>query len=154
RVAQARGRFADSVDPLRAASADPRTEKTARLLLAEARQRLGDGAAAAEEARRAHAPPEPRAWPHPRVGGVLQFQGGRKAALKRAQYLLNQGRLPEAIDLLRQTAHDYPDSESTWLLLGNALAGAGDVAGAERTLRTAVERAPDSAEAQIELGVV
>jgi tetratricopeptide (TPR) repeat protein len=154
RVAQGRGRYADSVDPLSRAAASPGTEKTARLLLAEAHQRLGDGAAAAREAGLADAAPEPREWPDAWVDEVWQLQAGKQAALKRSQYLLSQGRLTEAVAVLRKTAQDYPDSDVTWLHLGKALADAGDLDAAEQALRAAVERAPDSAEARLELGVV
>jgi tetratricopeptide (TPR) repeat protein len=153
-VANVRGRYVDSLPPLQRAVSHAATEKTARLLLGEVRQRLGDTAAAGRETQLAATLPPPRSWPDPWMEEIWQLQVGWRYQLKRADSLLGQGNLPESIGLLRRTARTYPDSAETWRRLGAALIEAGDLAAAEQALNTAIALEPDYPEVYIQIGTV
>jgi tetratricopeptide (TPR) repeat protein len=154
RLAYQRGNLEQSMAHLNFALNGSRTRKAAHFLLAEVDERRGDQAAAEEESRRAAVLPDDEAWPDRFDEEVKQLQTGRQAFLTRADRLLHQGRVAEAIALLQQTVKDYPDSSSGWLLLGTALLAKHDLGGAEEALRTASRLASDSVEIAFYLGNV
>jgi tetratricopeptide (TPR) repeat protein len=149
RLAYERGQLQEALDHL-----DRTTLRKAALTLrAEIHQRLGDSAAAVQDLRQAAELREDPGWPDALVDEVEQLQVGLQARLARADHLLGQNRLAEAIAWLQQFTDDYPDTAAAWLGLGQAFNRSGDFVAAERALRTAVTRAPASAEAHFALGV-
>src|SRR5205823_13551627 len=126
--------------------------KAARALLARAYQQFGDAAAAGREQQRALDLPGDPPWPDPFQEEVLSLMIGKQARLSRLQTLHRQGRDAEALALARQLEKDYPDVY--WLVEGRGQKERGDLAAAERALRKAVDLAPDSVEAQFDLGTV
>src|SRR5207244_4080191 len=152
RLAIRRGDPQTSRGHLDRAAGDVHAKKAARLLLAEVEQRLGHEVPADELRQAAELPDDP-AWPDPFWDDVARLRTGLNAHLSRAERWLRQGRVPDAISVLQQCVRDYPDSHSAWLLLGRAMIKQRNLKVAEQALRTAVKRAPDSAEAQFHLGV-
>jgi tetratricopeptide (TPR) repeat protein len=152
RIALSRGDFDGTLGHGSLALADEHSRKPAQLLLAQTHRRLGNENAAREQARLAAQERDPSPWPDPFVEEVERLHTGRKADQDRAANFLRQGRVPEAVALLRNTVRDYPDADRAWVLLGQALLRDKDLAGAERALRSAVRLAPASAEAQFYLG--
>jgi tetratricopeptide (TPR) repeat protein len=142
----------DALGHLEQAASSRLTQKAARLLLAQAYQQLGDTAAAGRERARALDLPDDPPWPDPFQEEVQDMMIGKQARLARLQTLHRQGRDAEALELARQLEKDYPDVY--WLVEGRGQMSRGDLAAAERALRKAVELAPDSVEAQFDLGTV
>jgi tetratricopeptide (TPR) repeat protein len=134
------------------ALADPHTKKASRLLLAEVQRRLGKEPSA-DEAREVARLPADAAWPDPFWDEVTRLMTGMKNELRRAEALLHQGRVIDAIVLLQQIVRDYPDSYYAWLIFGRALIKQKNLKAAEKALQTSVKLAPDSAEAHFYLGV-
>jgi tetratricopeptide (TPR) repeat protein len=153
RLAHSRGDLDKSLTLLGPALTDPRTRKNAHLLLAAVQARRGDGAAAAEARTRADRMPEDPVWPDPFIAEVQQLRTGKQADLGRADDLLRQGRVADAVTLLRRTVQTYPDSDWGWYLLGKALNRQQDWTTSERALRKAAELAPGAPEVQFYLGV-
>jgi tetratricopeptide (TPR) repeat protein len=154
RLAYQRGNLEQSMAHLNFSLNGSRTRKAAHFLLAEVDEWRGDKAAAEQESRRAAALPADEAWPDRFDEEVKQLQTGRQVFLARADVLLHQGRVAEAIVLLQKTVKDYPDSSSGWLLLGTACLAKHDLGGGEEALRTASRLAPDSVEIPFYLGNV
>lgn len=154
RTACQRGDLEQSISHLNLALNSNRTRKAARLLLAEVYQRRGDQSAADQESRRAAGLPEDEVWPDPFDEEVKQLRTGRQVFLARADRLLRQGRVADAITLLQQTVKDYPDAGSGWLLLGRAFLANKDLRAAEQALRKAGSLASDLVEIPFYLGGV
>jgi tetratricopeptide (TPR) repeat protein len=154
RLAYQQGNLEQTMAHLNFALNGSRTRKAAHFLLAEVHARRGDKEAAELESRRAAALPDDEAWPDRFDEEVKQLGTGRQVFLARADRLMRQGKVAEAIALLQQTVKDYPDSSGGWLLLGTALLARQDLGGAEEALRTASRLASDSVEIAFYLGNV
>jgi tetratricopeptide (TPR) repeat protein len=152
RVAIERNDQAEAVKRLRKCLGNPATEKPARALLAELYHRRGDSRAAERERRLAARLPDRGLFQDPLVEGMLGLMVGRLGAITRADQFLQQGRTQEAIDLLEETARNYPDSGAVWLALGRCCLHGKQLARAERALRTAQVREPRQAEPPFYLG--
>jgi tetratricopeptide (TPR) repeat protein len=133
---------------------DPRTRKATLFLLAEVYQGLGKPEQAGEKARAASRLPADARWPDPLAEQIDRLRTGKQARLNQAGRLLNQDRPREAIALLRDVVHDYPNAAYAWLMLGQARARIHDDPEAEKALREAVRLAPDSVEGHLLLGTV
>jgi tetratricopeptide (TPR) repeat protein len=152
RLACDRGSPRDALPHLERAAASPLAPKASRVLLAQAYQQLGDAAAAGRERALAQDLPADPPWPDPFQEEVLALMSGKQARLSRLQTLHRQGRAAEARELARQLEKEYPDVY--WLVEGRGQMGRGDLAAAEQALRKAVELAPGSVEARLDLGAV
>ncbi len=152
RLAIRRGDLEESRRQLDRALGDPHAKKASRLLLVEVQQRLGKELSPSEIRAAADLPADP-AWPDPFWEDVTRLKTGMKADLARADRLLRQGRVLEALSQFQRTVRDYPDSYYAWLTLGRALVRHRNLKGAEQALNTALKLAPDSAEVQFHLGV-
>lgn len=153
RLALARGDLEQSLSHLGPALTDPRTQKAAHQLLATIEARRGDGTAAAEARARADRMPDDPLWPDPFIQEVWQFRTGKQAELSRADELLRQDRVAEAVSLLQRTVRTYPDSDWGWYLLGKALNRRQEWEASEQALRRAAQLAPGAPEVQFYLGV-
>jgi tetratricopeptide (TPR) repeat protein len=152
RVAIRRGELEKSQSHLEHTLGDPHAQKASRQLLAEVQQRLGKEPSAVELHEPAELPAD-APWPDPYWEEAMRLRTGMKAQLYRAERWLRQGRLLDAVPLLQQTVHDYPDSYYAWLVYGRALIKQRNLKAAEQALSTALKLAPDSAETQFHLGV-
>jgi len=153
RLAYRRGNLTGGMVHLNSAVTDPRTRKASLTLLAQVHQRLGDKSAVDRELHQLSTVPDDQAWLDPFVKEMMQLQTGQKAYLDRANRMLDQDRVAEAIPLLQQAVRDYPNGDWAWLLLGKSLLKQKELAPAIQALRTAVRLAPDSVEAQFHLGL-
>jgi tetratricopeptide (TPR) repeat protein len=146
-----RGDLEGALHHLSFSRTDAHTQKAAYVLAAQVQQ--SRGASTEEDLRRANDLPKDPSWPDPFVDEVGQLRTGKQANLERADKRLRSGQVAEALELLRQTVHDYPDSDWGWYLLGKGLIQQRQWAAAERALRQAVRLTPTSAEIQFLLGV-
>jgi tetratricopeptide (TPR) repeat protein len=153
RVAVARNDPDAALGRLEKCLADPGTEKPARALRAELYHRKGDSKAAERERRLAQRLPQRDLFSDPLVDEMMDLGVGRLASVSRADRLVAQRRVPEAVALLQQTTSDYPDSASAWLALGRCYLENKQPAEAERALRTALARQPKRVECFFYLGV-
>ena len=154
RIAGQRGDWPSARTHLAACADDPTTRKAARRLLAEARRAGGDAETAGREARQAEALPDDLPWPDPLRDEVERLRVGRQGRLERAERLLSEGRVPDALALLDRATRDDPGWDGAWLTLGQTLANLRDFPGAERALRAALRLTPQSVQANFSLGVV
>jgi tetratricopeptide (TPR) repeat protein len=153
RLAIRRGQAEKSQSHLEHALADPHRRKAARLLWIEVQQRLGKEPSP-DESREVARLPDDVSWPDPYMQEVSRVRTGMKANLRRAENMLNQNHLVEAIALLQKVVKEYPDSYYSWLILGRALTRQKNLKAAEQALNTAFKLAPESPETQFYLGVV
>lgn len=135
------------------AAESPTTRKTAYTQLATAYQRQGDGAAAADYARRARQAPPDEGWTDPYLDRMQEFVTGRQVRQQEAERLMAQGRLKEAVALLRRMTIDDPSDAHSFVVLGATLTRTGDLTGAEQALRKAAALAPNSVDPAYYLAV-
>jgi tetratricopeptide (TPR) repeat protein len=134
------------------AVSSPLTRKSALTLRAEIRQQLGMPDQAGEDLRQAAKEPDDPPWPDPFVEEVERLRVGVQARLNLADRLLQQGRGPEAIALLEETAQSAPESDGVYLVLGQTWLRLGNPAQAQKALERAVAQTPGAAEAHFQLG--
>ena len=139
---------------LERAAADPHARKAALLLRAEIHQRLGDADAAERDLHAADALPDDAPWPDPLVQEAAEQATGQLVRVTRANELLREDRVPQAVALLHEILLDYPDSAQAWFLLGKGLIRENALTAAEAALRRATRLAPGDAEYQYDLGTV
>src|SRR5262249_36108547 len=89
RLSFERGECSHRLTHLHRCVAGDRTRKAARLLLAQAYERLGNPSAAEQEFRRAADLPNDAPWPDRFFDEVVQLRVGKQALLTRAEGLLN-----------------------------------------------------------------
>ncbi len=154
RAEYARGDYQESLAHLDLAAKSPSTGKQALTASAAARRRLGDSAAADKDLQVAADLPDDPPPPDPFLEEMDQYQRGKKALLRRAEYALKEGNVPEAVRWFQVLVRDYPEADWGWLRLGRALLQVGDKAGAERALRTALGLTPQLVDGHFYLGVV
>jgi tetratricopeptide (TPR) repeat protein len=93
-------------------------------------------------------------WPDPYKDELNALQAGVEAKLERADRLVKQGRMDEALRVLMAAVQKAPDSYKARLQLARGLVRTGNTAGAEEQLRAALRLEPDSFEVLAELGVL
>ncbi len=142
--ALARDDLKASLSHLSRAATSPFVRQRACNQLAAVSRRLGDEAAAEEFSRKAREGPPDAGWKDPYAQEANRLGVGRQDQLLRAERLEAEGRLNESARALSALLDDFPDARSH-LALGVALAKVGDFQGAERSLRTALRDAPNSA---------
>jgi tetratricopeptide (TPR) repeat protein len=131
-----------AVSHLLRAAQSPTARQTAATQLAAAYQRRGDDTAAADWARRARQTPPDDPWPDPYVEPMQELVTGRHVRQRQVERLEAQGRLREAVALLRKMTADDPTDDHSLVVLGAMLTRTGDFAGAEQALRRAAALAP------------
>src|SRR5262245_41977874 len=150
RLAYERGELREAVAHLDRSASSRLTRKASGVLLAQVYHDLGDADAAGRVRAGVLDLPDDPPWPDPFLEEVWSLTVGKQARLSRLQTLHEQGRDAEARALARQLEDDYPDVY--WLVEGRSQMTRGDFAAAERALRKAVELAPESIDAQFDLG--
>ena len=142
------------LEHLRQATDDPHTRKAAHTFLAEVQQRRGDRAAAEKALRDGQNLPDDVPWPDPLYDTVRELAVGYLEVITRAAALLQQNQADQAIPLLQRAAEDNPEASWPCVLLGRGWIRKGQFAAAEKALREAIRRAPDSVQGHFYLGVV
>jgi tetratricopeptide (TPR) repeat protein len=93
-------------------------------------------------------------WPDPYKEELNALQVGVEPKLERADKLVQQGRMDEALRVLMAAVQEAPDSYKARLQLARGLVRKGNMAGAEEQLRAALRLELDSFEVLAELGVL
>ncbi len=131
----------------------PFTRKAAHALLAEVYQRQGNKTAAEQERQAAAQAPEDFVWHDPFVEEAEQLRVGKQGCLARAEKLVAQNRLAEAVALFQEQVRNDPTADWAFLWLGQLFIQQNDLAAAERALRETIRLRPESAAAHFHLGV-
>ena len=93
-------------------------------------------------------------WPDPYKDELNAVRVGVDAKLERADRLVQQGRMDEALRVLMAAVQEAPDSCTARLQLARGLMRTGNTARAEEQLRAALRLEPDLFEVLAELGVL
>jgi tetratricopeptide (TPR) repeat protein len=152
RLACERGNLTGSLEHLKRAATDKRTQKASAVLLAQVYHQLGDTAAANRERQRAADLPDDTAWPDPFVEETRSLTTGKQYRLAHLKALNQQGRAAELRPFAQKLETDYPDVY--WLVEGRQQMDKKNWKAAEQALRLAVQLAPDSIYPHFELGTV
>jgi Tfp pilus assembly protein PilF len=137
---------------LRRAARSPFTRRVALTLTAEAHRRRGDLPAAEAALKELAAAPPDRPRPDRFADELDGLRAGRASRMGRVTELLAARRYPEAEAALEELAAADPGSEVPLVHLARVRIDRGDPPAAERALRAALARAPDSAHAHFLLG--
>ena len=154
RVAYERGDLASARAFLERSMTVARPMRATHALLAQVLSRLGDGPGAAMARSEAAALPEQASWPDPYRVGTLSQLRGESAVIFRATALRQQGQGKQALVLLKETLHRYPQSHKVYLAMGRTYVALEDYADAVDAYRQAIRLQPDNLESQYESGRV
>jgi tetratricopeptide (TPR) repeat protein len=153
RLSYQRGQLSESTGFLSRCLNDPHTAKSSHALLAMVQRALGAAPAAEAAARRSVVLPADQPWPDPYWDEAATYRVGRKALLEDATNLMDQGRVPEALQILAAVAREYPEDDEAWYLMGWALNQRQQASEAERALREHLRRSPRSPKGHAQLAV-
>lgn len=153
-IAQRRGRWADSLDPLEKAVASPFAAKAAHAALAAAHLRLKDAAAAERHRQAAEESATDTAWPDPYLEPIDALRMGLTARIDRVDGLLAQQAVGPALRLLEELLAEHPSSDEGRLRLAQALIRSGSNDRAEQELRRLTADHPRLPEGPFLLGVL
>jgi tetratricopeptide (TPR) repeat protein len=153
RVAYERNEWEESRNHLSRSILSPFTRKAAHALLAEVYQRQGNQTAAEAERQVVAQVPDDFVWHDPFAEEAEQLRAGKQGCLARAEKLLAQNRLAEAIALFQEQVRDEPTADWAFLWLGQLFLQQDDLVAAERALRETIRLTPASAAAHFHLGV-
>lgn len=148
----AREHLPEALKYLERSAAEPQTARASTALIATIQQRLGNSDAAAEASRQLTTLPHDPAMPDPFAEEAAVLQTGLEVLLTRADRLLKQGKFNEALALNEKAVAAYPTSATAWRLFGQAQIEAKNFVAAEKTLRKALELAPEESEIHFQLG--
>jgi tetratricopeptide (TPR) repeat protein len=152
-IAVDRDERAEARHHLESVLASPFARKQAHARLAVLALADGDAASARMYQKRAADLPPDLAWPDPLVAEMHKYAAGRQSRFLEAEGLEAQGRLPEAVALLKQIAAESPDARS-YLALGLGLGKLGVYDEAESVLRGVIRMDPQNLQAHHHLGTV
>ena len=134
RIALQQGNLAEGRANLEAAARIEPANKLIRQLLAESLHRLGEADAAKEQLRVAAAIPRTIQWPDPFWEEVDRLCVTIEPQISRANGLVQQGRIADAIQLLEQSLVNYKDSIELRVALATILVGQQRGTDAEKVL--------------------
>jgi tetratricopeptide (TPR) repeat protein len=137
-LSAARDERAKAEDHLKRLLENPYARKRANGRLAALAFADGDQEAGRRFQRRAAELPDDLSWIDPFFEEMKPFAASRQYRLEEAARLERDGRMQEAVKLLRQVVADIPDADS-YLALGLALTRLHQYAAAESTLRSAIQ---------------
>lgn len=153
RLRLAQGRASEGAELVAPCLTNPYTARHALLVLAQARQRLGDAEGAAAAARRAAAMPRPFDWPDPFLREVQALRKDRQQLAEQANSLVVQNRLDEAGRVLETLLATRPGDAEGLLVLGRLRLRQERCAEAEETLRQHLRVRADSLNGLVQLGL-
>lgn len=139
---------------LEACRNDVHARKRSAALRAEAWNQLGETEKALAQQRQAAELPEDQSWPDPFYEKIVKLQKGLRARFLSVDYLIQSGRIAEALQLLNRTVEKYPSSLEGWMRLGEACTRARKLDHAQACFQKATKIAPDLAEAWFRLGCI
>ncbi len=151
RIAVTRGDSDEGARELAHCLVNPSVRRAAYLLLAEVQQRLGDPMAAQAATRQAAALPPDAPWPDPFMAELAAMKADTQTLIRQAQSLQNSGRNADAQTAMEEAEGNHPATPQ--LLEGRRRLAAGDVQGAEQSLRQAVSAEPTLAQTHFWLGM-
>jgi tetratricopeptide (TPR) repeat protein len=153
RASQARGDAASAASLARACTGDPRTARSAWILLATLQRQLGDAQAAAETARQAAKAAPDEGIPDPFQAEVDLLRGDPRGLTEQANALLAAGQLQAAALLIDRLSQEHTNHPPTWLLLGRLQLLRNDPVSAEKSLRRYLELSAESVQGCFQLGL-
>jgi tetratricopeptide (TPR) repeat protein len=154
RLALLREDWRSALENLQACRDDVHSRKRARASSAEAWHHLGETERAQADQRLATTLPEDRPWPDPWHDKVLRLRQGLRSRFQAVLYLQQQGRMAEAVQLLRETLARYPQSAEGWMRLGEVWRAVKNWDQAQACYRQVIRIDPDLAQAWFQLGCV
>ncbi|MFO1497008.1 MAG: tetratricopeptide repeat protein [Verrucomicrobiota bacterium] len=154
RAAQHRGDLETAVLLTRGCANDPRTARSASILLAAIYRQKGDPAASDQALRRSATLGPDQLFEDPFQAEVTLLRGDPRALSEQAHPLLAAGQLNEAAALISRLQQDHADDPETWLLVGRLQLLRKDVPGAESALRRHLQMNPRSVQGLFQLGLV
>jgi tetratricopeptide (TPR) repeat protein len=154
RAAQAKGDTARGVELAQSCVQDPRTARSAWVLLAALHRQKGDMAAAGQAVQRSAAMPPDEGFGDPFESEVTLLRGDSRVLGEQAHPLLAAGRLDEAAALIERMRSEHAEDPETWLLAGRLCLLRKDLAGAEQALRKHIGMSPRSVQGLFQLGLV
>lgn len=151
-IALKRGDWRGGITLLNQAAASPPVRKHAYAFLAIAHQFLGEAAAAAQYQRQAASAPDDAAWVDPYQDAILSIRVGAFGMASRALALQREGKIWQAIAMMEELVHKYPNYSRAYLELGQTYMTVRDYAASERHLKEGIRRQPDFVQAHMVLG--
>jgi tetratricopeptide (TPR) repeat protein len=153
-LAYGRGDYQASLPYLNRATKGRSTKKAAFRLLATVYSKLNqpkDAAWARDQEKKARTDVP---WPDSFRDEVLGLAVSRSSRLKRALQLVTAKRTEEALLILRDLVHDFPDDSQLYVYLGRPLLELNEFEEAKAVLRKALDKSPDLVEANFNYGLV
>lgn len=154
RRAQARTNASDAITLARRCAADPRTARSALILLAHLHRQQGDAASASHAAQRAATLPADEPVADPYLAEAARLRNDPRILAEPAHPLLAAGRLKEAEPLVQRLINEHAEFAETWLLAGRLQFLKKDLAAAEQSLRRHLQLDPRSSQGLFQLGMV
>jgi tetratricopeptide (TPR) repeat protein len=153
RAAGARGDTARGIELAQRCADDPRTARSAWILLASLYRQKGDLALAGQAVQRSGVLPQDEGFGDPYEAEATLLRGDARALSEQAHPLLAAGHLAEAAALIDRMRREHPEDPETWLLAGRLCLLRKDLAGAEQALRRHIEMDPRSVQGLFQLGL-
>lgn len=154
RDAQRRGQLDEAIALAKKCVEDPRTARSAWILIADAARQKGDTATATDAARRSAAAPAEESIADAFYAEATLLRGDARALSEQAHPLLAAGQLSEAAPLVHRLQQEHPEFADTWLLTGRLQYLRKNQTEAEQALRKHLEMNPRSAQGLFQLGMV
>jgi len=153
RRAQARTNVSEAIALARRCAGDPRTARSAFILLANLHRQQGDLASASNATQRAAALPPDEPAADPFLAEAALLRNDPRILAEPAHPLLAAGRLKEAEPLIQRLIHEHSEFAETWLLAGRLQFLKKDLAAAEQSLRRHLQLDPRSSQGWFQLGL-
>ncbi|MEX2138439.1 MAG: tetratricopeptide repeat protein [Pirellulales bacterium] len=150
RLLSQRGNAQAALAALNKATSDRHTRRTAHQLLIQIHRRLGDDAATSAALARLEELPPDEAWRDRWREALDGFRISKGAYIARINELARRGDYDRLARTTAETIERFP--ELAHLVTGRERLSRGDLVGAERALREAVELDPKSVDALVSLG--
>jgi tetratricopeptide (TPR) repeat protein len=153
RRAQAQGNLSEAVALARRCSEDPRTARSAAVLLANLYLRQGDTNSAVMARARIASLPADQSVGDPYLAEAARLRGDPRVLTEQAHPLLAAGRTQEAASVIQQLQTEHSDYPETWLLVGRLQILKKDFGAAEQSLQRHLELDPQSIQGVFQLGL-
>jgi Flp pilus assembly protein TadD len=142
-VTMAREDWKASRDHFLRCLSSPVARQKASVQLAAVSQRLGDTAAADRYRAQAEHSTKDLEWSDPYMAELLNWAVKKRTRYRYVEQLQASGRHGEALSVVQSMTEEYPDDYYPQMLLAKHFLQIGDLGRAERSLRRALQLAPD-----------
>lgn len=153
RVAAARGDWIGSLKLLDRHRDEPNCQKQLTILRGQALLRMKRESEGESELKRARELPEDPNWADPLVREVERLRVGPSAQMMKADELIDEGRMRDAINVLETAVRRSPRSPELRLKLGQTYQLAGEPSSSRNTLAELTRKNPDLIDGWFHLGV-